>query len=226
MTNVKLYYYAATGLANQIRLALAVSGIDWDEVNPPSFPPSEEDKQKWRDIGKNTTTNIPMLEMPDGKVYTQSSAVLRAVARMGDKGLMPGSDDELYLTDKLLADASDLRDAAYKTFVNWGCSQEKADAFIESGLALHLSNFERQLSNTNDCFFVGSKLTIADISIYDAVTSFGTGRFPDGGKDLLTQFPKVKEWISRVESNTAIAGYISSERCKGMMKFGPETLGK
>jgi len=223
MTNAKLYYYAATGRANQIRLALSVAGIDWDEVNPPNFPPTEEDKQKWRDVGKNLTTNIPMLEMPDGKVYTQSTAVLLAVARMG--GLMPSRDDELYLTDKLLADASDLREAAYKTFVIWGCAQEKADAFIESGLPLHLSNFERQL--TDDFFVVGSKLTIADISVYDAVTSFGLGRLPKGGKDvLLAKFPKMKEWISRVESDSAIAGYLSCERCQGIMKFGPETLGK
>lgn len=164
---------------------------------------------------------ISFLEMADGKVYTQSSAILRAVARMG--GLMPSNDEELFLTDKLLADAEDLREAAYLTFITWGCPQEKADNYIASELPKHLSNFERQL--TGD-FFVGSALSVADVSVYDAVQNFGTGRLPDGGKDILAQFPKLKEWMTRVESNSGIAKYFSSDQCKGIMTFGPETLGK
>ena len=46
--------------------------------------PSKEDKEAWRKVGGNSTTNIPMLEMDDGKVFTQSGAVLRAVGRMGN----------------------------------------------------------------------------------------------------------------------------------------------
>ena len=39
MTNkAKLYYYKASGRANQIRLCLAASGIEWEEVNPVFVP--------------------------------------------------------------------------------------------------------------------------------------------------------------------------------------------
>eukprot|EP01083_Nonionella_stella_P133255 405070_1 len=97
----RVHYYPACGKANQIRLALAASGIPFEDIFANSFPPSPEKKAEWIKIGGNTTTNVPMLEMDD-KVYTQSAAVLRAVGRKG--GLMPtaaeGADDyDLYLTD-------------------------------------------------------------------------------------------------------------------------------
>mmetsp|Transcript_15243 Transcript_15243/g.16924 ORF Transcript_15243/g.16924 Transcript_15243/m.16924 type:complete len:239 (-) Transcript_15243:163-879(-) len=219
----KLYYYPATGRAHQIRLALAASGIVWDDVFG-SFPPNQEQKEEWRSIGGNTTTNVPMLVMPNGKVYTQSHAVLKAVGRMGK--LMPSGDDDLYLVDKLLADAEDIRTAAYKTFVTWGAPQSDVDAFLSpKGLELHLGNLERQLVSK---YFIGDNLTIADISVYDAVTSFGLNRLTTAKREeLLGKFPKLAAWIPLVESdNPKIASYLSSDDYEmEIMKFGPETLG-
>ena len=42
------------------------------------YPPSEEEVAYWRTIGGNLTTNVPMLKTPEGKVYCQSSAILRS----------------------------------------------------------------------------------------------------------------------------------------------------
>ena len=102
-----------------------------------------------------------MLEMPDGKIYTQSQAILRAISRMGR--LLPIDDDNLYLTDKLMEDASDLREASYKCFVTWGASQESADAFIDTVLPKNLGNLERQLKESNGKYFIGDSLTLADV---------------------------------------------------------------
>ncbi len=163
----KLHYYPAAGKANQIRLALAASGIPFEDKFANSFPPSPEKKAEWIKIGGNTTTNVPMLEM-DGKVYTQSAAVLRAVGRKG--GLMPTADDyDLYMTDKLIDDAEDLRQQSYKCMVNWGAPQELADAYIAEVLPKHLGNLERQLKASEGTFFLGDKMTIADIAVYDVV---------------------------------------------------------
>lgn len=217
----KLYYYAATGRANQIRLALAASDVEWEEVNPAAFPPTADDKKLWTEIGGNTTTNVPMLKLADGQVFTQSSAIIRAVARRA--GLMPSSEEELNLTDKLLADADDLRDASYKCFVTWGAPQELADEFIATVLPLHLGNIERQLIEGGKDFFVGDEMSIADLSLYDAVTSYGSGRVPG---DALEAFPQLKEFVDRVASNPKIKAYLAGPIYSALMKFGPETLGK
>jgi len=219
----KLYYYPATGRAHQIRLTLAAAGIEWDDVVA-TFPPSKEQKEIWRDIGKNTTTNVPMLVMPDGKVYTQSGAVLKVAARIGPKKLLPTSnDDDLYQVDKLLADAEDLRTAAYKTFAPWGAAQADIDAFLNGGLELHLGNLERQLDAD---YFVGTALTVADTALYDAVLSYGLNRLNNTSRTaMLEKLPKIAAWIPRVESDSGIASYLSSEQYNKIMKFGPETLG-
>lgn len=217
----KLHYYPATGRGHALRLALATGGIEWEDTYPEGgYPPSEEQVLKWRAIGGNTTTNVPMLEMEDGKVYTQSSAVLRVIGRMGN--LMPSSDEDLYLVDKLIADAEDLRDAAYKSFVNWGASQDDVKKFMEDNFPKHVGNLDRQLGSKE--YFVGDSLSIADIAVYDVIVNFGTNRFSEEMTPL-ESFPKIQEFVKRVESNDGIASYLNSDKYANVYKFGKETLG-
>ncbi|KAL7529691.1 hypothetical protein ACHAXR_003101 [Thalassiosira sp. AJA248-18] len=213
----KVHYYQATGRANAIRLALAAANIPFEDVSP-TPPPSDEVKAAWRELGGNTTTNVPMLEMPDGKVFTQSQAVLRAIGRMGH--LLPKDDDGLYLTDKLLQDADDIRSESYKSLITWGAPQELADAFIETILPLHLGNLERQLKQSKGGFFLGESLTLADVACYDAVVCFGANRV---GPTALDAFPELKAWKGRVEANEGIKKYLASEECAGLMSFDPES---
>jgi len=220
-TEVKVYYYKATGLANQIRLALAAANIEFtDEYPTGGFPPSPEDKETWKKIGGNSTTNVPMLTIGD-KVYTQSMAVMMVIARKAD--LLPKNDEEaLHRTDKLLSDAQDFRTAAYKSFVNWGADQETADNFINNVVPLHFGNIERQLKEANSTFFCGETLTIADVSIYDALVNFGTSRLPF---DVMGDYPALKAFVSMVEKNEGIAKYLKSEQFAGLMKFDKSSLG-
>ncbi|KAL7547011.1 hypothetical protein ACHAWF_010335 [Thalassiosira exigua] len=217
--SAKLYYYQATGRGHAIRLALAASNIEFEDVYA-TFPPSEEQKAAWRKIGGNSTTNVPMLQMPDGTVYTQSQAVMRAVGRMG--GLMPADDASLYRTDKLMCDADDLRSASYKCFKFWGAPQSACDEFIATVLPNHLGNLERQLKEPGTKYFVGDSLTLADLACYDAVVNFGSNRHPPA----LDTFPELKAWKERVEAHEGINKYLASDAYADMMKFGPETLGK
>ena len=135
---------------------------------------------------------------------------------------MPSDESSLYLVDKFLADAGDLRSEAYKSFVPFGATQEAADRFIESVLPLHLGNLERQLKDSTGDFFIGDSLTIADIACYDAVVNFGSNRVIGA----LDKFDTLKAWVDRVESNEGVKKYLASESFAGIMKFGPATLGK
>lgn len=220
---VKLFYYPATGRANQIRLTLAAGGIAWEDVFPKDgFPPSKADKEMWQKLGGNTTTNIPMLQC-GASVYTQSSAVLRVAARMGN--LMPTEDEALYRTDKLIADADDFRSQAYKSFVPWGASKEDATAFIQKTVPLHFGNMERQLKEAGTAFFTGEELGVADIAIYDAVVNFALSRMPESTLEGLPTFPVLMAWKGRVEANPGISAYLKSEAYEKIGKFGPSTLG-
>ena len=104
-----------------IRYTLVLSGLDWEDCFPKGMPPTQEDKDLWLKLGKNTTTNVPMLVDGD-KVYTQSGAVLMAAGRKA--GLIPADEDGQYMTDKLIADASDLQGCAFKAVKMFGATKD------------------------------------------------------------------------------------------------------
>lgn len=60
---------------------------------------------------------------------------------------MPSDEEELYTTDKMIADAEDLRTKAYASFNTWGTSKESADIFLNEVMPLHFGNLERQLNS-------------------------------------------------------------------------------
>ena len=219
MTTIKLFYYKATGRGNQIRLAFSAGNVPFVDEYPSGFPPTKAEKEAWQKLGGNTTTNIPMLQIDD-KYYSQSSAVLRVAARKAN--IMPTDEEEVYIADKIIADAEDLRTEAYKSFVVWGAPQEAADAFISKVFPSHAGNLERQLKEAGTDFFIGNTLTVADIAAYDAVVNFGTNRIPG---DALEKFQMLQKWVERVEATPGIAKYLSSSEYAGLAKFSAETLG-
>merc|ERR1712224_277108 len=120
-----------------------------------AHPPTPEVKAAWQALGGNITTNVPMLEMPDGKVYTQSSAVLRFVARKG--GFYPTDIESQYEVDKLIAAADDFRTISYGIIFK---RNPRTPAQYKALLMLHMGNFERILAN-ND-YFVANTFSVAD----------------------------------------------------------------
>ena len=138
----------------QIRYALCEGGIEWEDACAP-FPAPSDVKAKWLELGKNTTTNVPMLVM-DGRAYTQSSAVLRLVARKG--GLMPTDLDQQYEVDNILAAVEDYRAQAYK--VIFGEPDAAKIAHLkDTALPQHFTNLERLLGA--DDYFVANTFSVA-----------------------------------------------------------------
>ena len=151
-----------------------------------------------------------MLECGD-KVYTQSSACLRVAARMG--GLMPTDENEVYLCDKLIADADDIRSVGYKSMPMFGASAETIANYIKKVLPLHTSNFERMLGD-ND-WFVGKGVTVAGMAIFDVYEVQGLALVPN----CLENFPKMAAFIKRCNELPKIAAYKKSDAWNGLMKF-------
>jgi glutathione S-transferase len=236
-SSIKLYYFNATGRANQIRLALAAGGVQWEDAHPSGFPPSPEDKANWSALTNNNTTfAVPILTIDEGtdsqKVYLQSSAVLRKAGRLGDLKMTLKDDDAdgdqaAYLTDRAIADADDLRSAGYKGFVIFGASKESATKFAKEVLPKHIDNLERQFVAAGGDFWGGSStISIADATLYDAIVGFGTNLI-DGAEGVENPCgPALTAWIKRVESNKRIKAYLEGDQFKNIAgKFNKSALG-
>lgn len=66
------------------------------------------------------------------------------------------------------------------------------------------------------------RFALSSSACYDAVVNYGYNRCPTA----LDEFPVLKSWKEMVESNAGIKKYLSSDSYTGLMKFGPDTLGK
>ena len=142
----------------QIRYALCEGGIEWEDACAP-FPAPSDVKAKWLELGKNTTTNVPMLVM-DGCAYTQSSAVLRLVARKG--GLMPSDTEQQYEVDNVLGAVEDYRTEAYTVIfgvLGGAPDAAKLARLKDVILPQHFKNLERLLGD--DDYFVANTLSVA-----------------------------------------------------------------
>jgi glutathione S-transferase len=203
-----LHYYGAQGRGQQIRFALAEAGIEWeDEVA--AYPPSAEVVQQWRDLGGNLTTNVPMLVL-DGKAYTQSSAVMRVVARKG--GLMPTDPELQYEVDNLIAACDDMRSPAYS--IIFGAKEPEHVATFKAALTKHMSNFERLLGNKD--WFVGDSCTVADVDVFDVCNNFSFNLLPS----MKADFPKLSAFMTRFAERPNIKSYLASEKFTKLMAFG------
>ena len=206
----RLHYFPAQGRGQGIRYALVAGGIPFEDVTCKNNPPSEEEKALWLALGGNTTTNVPLLT--DGeKMWTQSRAVLKVAGRKA--GLMPANDEELFLVDKLIADASDLADCSFKAVGMFGASKEAQQNFKNVDIPKHAGNIERQL--TGD-WFVGNKFSLADVAVYTVLTTNCRVQVPD----CLNAFPKLAAFVKRFEALPNIAAYQKSERFTQLMTFG------
>jgi len=208
----ELHYYGAQGRGQQIRYALAEGGIEWTDVSAP-FPPPDSVKQKWLTLGGNLTTNVPMLIM-GGKAYTQSSAVLRHVARKGR--LMPADEELQYQVDNIIAAVDDYRTEAYKAVFPalGGAPSKAANAQLKDVvIPTHFKNFERLLGD-ND-YFVSNKVSVADMTAFDIFTNFSFNLFPSIKKD----YPKLAAFVDRIASRPKLAKYLASEKYTSLMPF-------
>jgi len=232
---VKLHYFCAAGRANHIRFALAAGGVPFEDEFG-SWPPTPEEKANWDKLTHgHTTFSVPILTLDEGtdkqKVYVQSSAVLRKANRMGDLKMTltndPDGDQEMYLTDRAIADADDIRTAGYKGMVMMGATKEAADKYVKGALPKHVKCLEHQLVSAGGDYFGGSStLSIADVTLYDGIVFFGT-KLIDGAEGIENPCgPAIKAWIDRVESDPRIKAYLEGEQFKNIfMKPNKSAIG-
>lgn len=217
--SVVFYYWAARGRGEQIRLALAEAGVTWEQ---PTFDiTSEEEKleyfAKCRELGKNLTTNIPMLYM-DGKYLTQSCAILKYVARKYNLYPCQATTTEeaiyaAYDVDNLIEAAEDLRTANYKPMAMAGGTAEDIAAYKETILPKNLKNFLFMLGK-RDYFAADGKFSVADLTIYDAL-DVANRQIPG----VLDEYPALSEFHARIEARPSIAKWLASDLRAQLLAF-------
>lgn len=141
---------------------------------------------------KNPVQQVPFIELPGGRVLSQSNAIMRYLAK--GSALIPNSDFEQALMDQWLfweqySHETAIAVARFQVRFAGIAVDDLPEALVEKGNKA-LDVMERILSDTR--WFVGDQLSLADIALY-AYTQFA-----DEGGFSLTRRPNIQRWLSDV----------------------------
>ena len=180
---VKLEYFPFEGKAEQVRIALAITGIPFNDVHIAMG--------QWQ-AKKHTTRHgaLPEMTLPDGTVITDSVAMLRLVGEADEEGkLYPSDVIKRVKIEQVLGLVADLSNAwvpslylgmgMHEKFghpANWTAEEKDRvvksvrTKFVEEDLPGFMKHFKKFLDDSDGGFLTGEDLTIADLSAYQQVS--------------------------------------------------------
>ncbi len=194
----KLHYFKGRGRAETTRWMLAANRIDFENI----AIETPEALAALRTTGKLPFDQMPLLEL-DGLNLSQSSAMIRYLARIGD---LYGDDDREALWCDMIAGAvADFAETAIQAAFQ--PSTEIAMAGMRARFLKFGPCFEARLASNRDDFCVGTRLSFADVILVEALTSY-----LEWLPGLLAETPRLKDLQCRVLEQDGVASYLASEQ--------------
>ena len=195
-TQVRLHYFKGRGRAETTRWMLAVNGIGF--VNVPVTTP--EELAALRATGKLPFDQMPLLEI-DGKNLSQSSAMIRYLARRG--GFYGDSDEDRLWCDMIAGAAADFAETAMQAAFQ--PTAEIAAANLRRAFAKFGPRFEKRLHANGGGFIAARRLSFADVVLTEALTAY-----LEIVPDILDETPGLASLQRRVTEHPGIAAYLAS----------------
>jgi len=215
---IKLTYFGIEGVAEKVRLALVMTGTEF-----------EDHRITFEEFGE-LKASLPMGMVPvmevDGKTLTQSMAMLRWAGKtLGGGKLFP--DDKYFEIEETIGLHEDLARAWMPPLYvgmrpamlghEFANDDEKSakikamrESFAKEGLPKFLGYYNTQLEKTG-AFFCGPEVTIADLAILPQVRYFKKGVADFVDPTVVDQFPAVTAWCERMMAVPEIAKWYSSK---------------
>ncbi|KAG7401930.1 hypothetical protein PHYBOEH_009510 [Phytophthora boehmeriae] len=195
---LKLTYFPVPGRAEPIRLALFISGIDF-----------EDERVSFDEVG-DLLPNMPFNTLPvlevDGEVISQSMAILRYVG--GLSGLYPTTNvlsahrvDEIFSLIDEMFNFPDWRAATREQ--DPGKQMERREALAKGVIPKTLDFVEKRLADFNGKYAVGADLTVADLAVYALVLTLTSGR-PGIPTTIADPYPNVQRIYKQVKAHPKV----------------------
>ncbi|XP_065911824.1 glutathione S-transferase Mu 3-like [Dysidea avara] len=201
----KLGYWKIRGLAQPIRLLLAYTGTDYEDVQYEAGGPPDYDRSCWFSVKE--TLGLPFPNLPyyiDGDIkITQSNAILRYI---GEKNKLAGTTEQdratvLTLENELM----DFRNGFVRLCYNQGFNQELRDNYIKDVKGGKLKRFSAFLADRE--WNAAGGITFVDFVMYELLDQHVTFE-----PTILDEFPNLKAFLKRFEALPVIKSYMESPK--------------
>ncbi|XP_067047614.1 glutathione S-transferase 1-like [Acropora muricata] len=206
MSGYKLYYFNSRGRAEICRLAFAAAKIEYEDIR---F--NREEWAKVKESGKPPFGVMPFIETPGGHCIGGSSAITKYICKKA--GFFPvNSDEDEAIADMIVDAVEGVTSAMVKWFLeeNPAKKEELCKTFFETTLPASMEKFQNILKKRNEGnnFFLGDKLTYADLIFFNLCNIFAQGepKVPEQLKNFsslvdhynrVLSVPDINAWIEK-----------------------------
>jgi len=198
MPTYKLTYFDLRARAEVARLLFAAAGVPYEDIRV--------ERSRWPELKPSTPFGqMPILEV-DGVKLCQSKAIARYLA--GEFGFAGETALDRARADMIVDCGEDVLKQTLTFFHEKDSAKqtELKDKFVKETLPAALQSFEKLLKENKggDSYFVGNKMTWADIGFSDLCGWISALQIEIPFSDV----PKLKTLKERVESTPKIAEWI------------------
>ncbi len=188
MPNIELTYFQGPGRAEPVRLALRLGGVPFTDTRV-DFPTFARLKAE----GALPLGFVPVLKV-DGLALSQTAAMLRYAARVGDASLYPADPTDSFIVDSVIDAFNDtLASALTPSFREPDPAKKLAmrAEFAAGAMARVFDYTESLLARSGGPFLLGEALTIADLVIGCQLAAFASGRLDGLGPEHVAPWPRL-----------------------------------
>ena len=193
----KLHYTRSRGRAETTRWMLAVNQIPFENI----VIDMPEELDALRATGKLPFDQIPLLEI-DGHNLSQSSAMIRYLARRGD--FYGDTETDALWCDLMAGAVADFSETGLKAMFQ--ATNEIAISEQQAAFAKFAPCFEACLKENSTGFCAGTRLSFADVILAEALSLY-----LEWIPDILEPTPLLKALNETVLSQPGIKAYLTSD---------------
>ena len=200
MAKLKLTYFDFHGGRGEpARLALAIGGIEFEDVRIPigDWP---------RHKGAMPFGALPVLEV-DGRIVTQSNGINRYVGKLTD--LYPADPWQAALCDEVMDAVEDITTKTVATF-DLPAEQKKKqrEALVAGPITLYLTRLQQLLDANGGKYFAGDHLSVADLKALVWIRHLKSGQLDHVPTDLPDRVaPRLVEHAERIKNHPGVKAF-------------------
>eukprot|EP00178_Gracilaria_changii_P010574 TRINITY_DN30783_c0_g1_i1.p1 TRINITY_DN30783_c0_g1~~TRINITY_DN30783_c0_g1_i1.p1 ORF type:complete len:231 (+),score=31.69 TRINITY_DN30783_c0_g1_i1:73-693(+) len=202
MAPIKFTYFDFAAMGEPVRLALAQSGVEWEDIRVP--------RADWPAM-KPTTPNgqLPIMEV-DGALIPQSFAQIRYVGKIG--GLYPTDPIQAAFADAAIDSVMDIHVPMRASIVEKDDEKkmELRKGLAETSIPAWLANMEKALKAAGGEYFAGGKLSIGDIAIVARLNWIRDGSLDGIPTTIADGYPLLMSLVDRVMAEPKIVAYMEA----------------
>jgi len=221
MTKIKLTYFNIEGVAEKVRLAFKIGGVEFEDVRI--------NYADWPTIKPTTPFGqLPFMNIEENEPIAQSAAMLRYAGKLGN--LYPSDSVQALKVDEIIGLQEDLsakigvtiyigmRPDAYGYPSDWAADEKAATqkklrermCLADGDLMTMLNMFEGKLQKSGTGFFVGDMPTVADCAFLPICRQLRSGRLDHLPTTILDQFPNIVAFEIKMMAIPAVKEHYSA----------------